>query len=177
VVTEGLGIDIGPRMCYATPEGGGGLGRGVMGRSVRTTLQKTIAAATAGFVLGIAGVALAGTAYSAYGYYTVAGTQYRNRAIVTTTTWGAWASTYAGTYPYKTVPAGYLGMLCRLYNSSGVLVRQDGYYYNSSPCIGVEQPGSHTTVRGNYYSYGKTQAWNGSGYATYLTFKSPNQTY
>lgn len=67
----------------------------------------------------------------------------------------------------------------RLYkDNTGALCKQTSYSYNPSsqntwfsdettaPSCGV----------GNYYSYGVTRAFNGNGYNSYYTFKSPNVT-
>lgn len=148
---------------------------GIRGRAI----QLVMAGMIAGLVLGSSVPAFAGHAYSSYGYYTVYGIGYRNQAGVHTTSYSCWATTSVGCYPARNVPAGYMGALARLYNSSGSLVRQSSWQYNGSSLGGMSVLTSdpYSLPTGVYYSLGQSRAWNGSGYATYNTFRSPNQNY
>lgn len=122
--------------------------------------------------------AFAGTAYSNYSYFTDGGYGYRNRAIIRTSTYGASAETYIGSYPEVTRPAGWYGALARLYNDSGVLVLQDGYTYSSVPCLGIGiSTATYSAVHDNYKSYGVSKSWNGSSYIGHATWSSPYQTF
>jgi hypothetical protein len=82
-------------------------------------------------------------------------------------------------YPSKNVPAGYMGVLCRLYNSSNALQKQAGYFYNDSSCsgIGYNTGPPYTGAHGAYYSYGVSRGYNGNGYDSYYAYKSPFQNY
>jgi hypothetical protein len=103
---------------------------------------------------------------------------YRNRAIIRTSTYGASAETYIGSYPEVTRPAGWYGALARLYNDSGVLVLQDGYTYSSVPCLGIGiSTATYSAVHDNYKSYGVSKSWNGSSYIGHATWSSPYQTF
>jgi len=126
-----------------------------------------------------AGAVLAGTASSNwFNYGPVNGYYYENAAIVVTGSSGAWATTIAETSNKQTVPAGYVGAQARLYNSEGSLKLSSNWMYNSSSNVtGVQPSTSIYTTRGTYYSSGFSQAYNGSGYNNYGTYRSPNQTY
>jgi len=128
-------------------------------------------------ILTIVVSALAGTAYSNYSNFTCGDYGYRNRAEVMTDSYGARAATYIGSYPEVTRPAGWYGALARLYNDAGTLVKQEGYRYNDSACVGYKVWTGNYTVRGNYYSYGVSKSWTGSAYHGHATWKSPLQTY
>ncbi|MDP2400824.1 MAG: hypothetical protein Q8M66_02495 [Actinomycetota bacterium] len=145
----------------------------------RRTARMLLVGLVAGFVLGAAIPAFAGIAYSSYGYYTVYGIGYRNRASVYTYSDRGFAATDVFTYPAQNVPSGYMGALARLYNSSGTLVRQSTWRYNSGSAsgLGATTSDSYTIPTGVYYSLGQSRAWNGSGYTTYNTFRSPNQNF
>ena len=132
---------------------------------------------TAGMLTGIVVPAFAGTAYSSYSYFTDGGYGYRNRAIVTTNTYGAVARTLIGSYPVVTRPAGWYGALARLYNDSGTLVKSNGYIYSSSACVETEIWTSPYTVRDSYKSQGVSKSWTGSAYVGHATWSSPYQTY
>lgn len=89
--------------------------------------------------------------------------------------------TYVEAYPsgQGNVPTGWIGVRTRLYNSSGDLKASKGYEYSSSPCVGMSlltQP-PYSGAHDAYYSYGLTRAWNGYGYSTYGSFRSPNQNW
>lgn len=121
--------------------------------------------------------ALGGTADSSYHYFTDGSYGYRNMATVMTDSYGARAKTFIGAYPEVTRPAGWFGALARLYNDAGTLVKQNGYIYNDSACVAYAVWSGNYTVRDNYYSYGVSKSWNGSGYVGHATYHSPMQTY
>jgi len=130
-------------------------------------------------VLALAGAApaFAGTAYSSWSYFTCGSYGYKNQATVTTDAYDARASTWLWSNPIAIRPAGWYGALARLYNDSGVLVKQAGYYYSSSEGNGVGIKTAGYTVHGSYYSYGITKSWTGSDYHGHATWTSPRQTY
>lgn len=109
------------------------------------------------------------------------GIQYRNQAtiVVNGTGWsGAVAYTGAYTYPSRNVPAGYIGVLARLYRGT-TLVKQAGYFYNDTSLSGMSRSTwpPYTAVHAAYYSYGATRAYNGNGYNSFYTYKSPSLNY
>jgi hypothetical protein len=72
-------------------------------------------------------------------------------------------------------PAGYMGADGRLYGPTSGLCEDGGWVYNNAA---TNQEEGHTTFgsycgTGNYYSYGYTRAYNGNGYNTKGTDKSP----
>lgn len=131
-----------------------------------------------GLVLGSAGVAWATTATSPYGYYgPIFGYQYYNQANVTTTSTGANATTWVGSYQDAAIPVGYMGEIARLYNSNGVLETYSSWTYNASAVYAMAVTSPNDSFHQSYYSYGITAAYNGNGYDYYYTFKSPNVSY
>jgi hypothetical protein len=129
----------------------------------------------------MSGLAEASTVYGQYGYYgPYAGKSYNNRSYVLWYTTGyryiqarSEANSRSGT-----VPAGWIGVLPRLYKSNGSLCKQPSdYSYTSTPAVGFDVPTSGDCGSGTYYSYGVTKAWNGNGYNAVYTFVSPNANY
>jgi hypothetical protein len=136
----------------------------------------------AGVLIGAtAGVAIAGVAYGIWGYYgPTLGYDYKNRNTIVTSSgspYGAWAYTEVCNQHSGNIPAGYMGAYARLYDEAGTLKAQRGWYYNDGPAWGISVVTLPYYVHGTYYSKGLTRAYNGSGYSTYATFRSPNQTY
>ncbi len=88
---------------------------------------------------------------------------------------GSWAYTIAETANGNDAPAGYMGVIARLYNSSDILVASSGndYYYYNSPSSNIVESTPIISGSGNYYSQGKVQFYNGSTYTPYTTTKSP----
>jgi len=150
-------------------------------RRPRLRGRVAIGAALAGLILGLsAGPALAGTAYSSWGYFSVAGTSYRNMAYVyadTTGSGSAKASTDAGPTS-GTVGSGWVGARGRLFTSGGSLSCEGSNTYNSSSLTTSQVVTGASCWRyshGAWYSYGVALGWNGSGYNSVYTFVSPNQ--
>jgi hypothetical protein len=132
------------------------------------------------FVTGLlvgGGVAAAnaGTADSAYGYYTVAGHQYRNQAVVATNPGAAAASTGTGWSAGGTT-AGWAGSRGRLFTSGGSLSCEGSNTYNGTTGTDAVGVSCRKTGSGSWYSYGVSLGWNGSGYTSFYTYQSPNQT-
>jgi len=82
----------------------------------------------------------------------------------------------------RTAPAGYIGILARVYNSSGVLYSSNSMAYNSNTI----SMGAFDNIcayaaaipKGAYYSSGYEYIWNTSVPGSYNSFqppKSPNQ--
>ncbi len=73
--------------------------------------------------------------------------------------------------------AGYMGAVGKLYNSSGVLLLETGYSYNSVYASGMTVYASTWTSHGTFYSRGWSRAWDGYSYHACQTYQSPYQTY
>jgi len=125
------------------------------------------------------GVATAGQAVSAYGYYTVNGVDYKNWAAVNTNP-GYNHQAYSVTLvspTNKSIAGGWAGAAPRIYKN-GALVCSEGYTYNSGTLAknGVLNPaGCFYNTVAVWYTQGVTRGWTGSGYASYWTFNSPSQ--
>lgn len=111
-------------------------------------------------------------AVSSNKYATVNGRDYKFYATAGNTSGYPWASTHLQC-DSGSVPVGHMGVLAGLYNSNGTLVKQSGWYYNANVQFGI---GVYTqgTGSGHFYSFGKVAIYNGNGYNTYDTTKSPN---
>ena len=123
--------------------------------------------------------ALAGSATSAVGYYTVAGHQYLNYASVygDTTNHFSDSTTFAGPYSGSS-PAGWVGTRGRHFTSGGALSCEGTTTYNTSTLQSYQTWYSSSCTRsgvGTWYSYGVSAAWTGSAYQSVFTFKSPYQ--
>lgn len=107
------------------------------------------------------------------------GKTYQNRAtiVTVTSTHKATASTSTGPSGFH-APAGWVSSRGRLFTSGGALSCEGVNEYNDSQLengtVVVGYSCTHTGT-GTWYSYGVSQAWNGSGYTAFYTFKSPNQ--
>ena len=132
-----------------------------------------------GLFVGLgASAAYAGTAYSAWGYFTTNGINYRNQAVIITnpSTNAVGSNTYLGS-TNTTLPSGWGGNRARTFNSSNVMVCQSGIFYNSGsiPAGSYYSNACGVTAVGAFYGYGVTWGWTGSSYSAVYTFKSPNQ--
>lgn len=116
----------------------------------------------------------AGTAYGSWGGYSVGGRDYQNRAWVSTSTGSAGART--DVRPTSgCAPSGYMGARARLFNSGGSLIQESSIVYNSVCANSMTVP-TNRSASGTWYSYGITWGFNGSGYNSFYTFVSPNQS-
>lgn len=130
-----------------------------------------------GVILGLSSVPVfAGTTESSWGYYgPISGYSYKNRALLDVSTDGQNAVTSCYKDESGTVPTGYIGAQARLFKDDS-LYKYSTMEYNTSAVSGVvARTGYFKGGSGTYYSYGITAAYNGSGYDTYYTFKSPSQ--
>jgi len=132
----------------------------------------------AGAFIGVsAGTAFADTD-SIWAYYTTNGITYKNRASMSSGG-GLTARVRAQTDPTQSVPAGYIGLLPRMYyQSNNALCRQNSdYTYTDSSMVGMDigTSGGGCGAGLAFYSYGLTAAWNSSNssYVPYYTAKSP----
>ena len=146
-------------------------------RIARTAVGALVAAVV--FAIGFTAAAWAGTATSAYGYYSEGGIDYRNYAAVNTNpsyNHQAYAVTLVS--PRNTAaPAGWMGAAPRLYRN-GSLYCAGTYTYNSSTVAqyGVLNPLGCVYYQENVWSsQGATRGWNGSSYGSWWTFMTPNQ--
>lgn len=138
-----------------------------------------VAAFVGAFLFGfVPTAASAGTANSGTGTFTTNGIGYQNYASVRTSPGSAIAYTYTG--PRSTsVASGWVGSRGRLFTSGGALSCESansfsrvtlgaGAYWSGTSCT---RGGS-----GNWYSYGVSLTYTGSGYATTYTFQSQQQS-
>lgn len=146
-----------------------------MGRRRVTTLLT--AALLTGLMVGggFTAATAVGQATSQTASFTVNGKTYRDFALVKTTSTVATGETRG--WGLTTVSAGWLGVNGRLFRSSGAMVGESGFYYNGSTMAGgtVLINGVDYVTTGTFYSYGVVRGWNGSGYNSYYTFKTPYQ--
>jgi hypothetical protein len=128
-----------------------------------------------GAMFSVAAPALAG-AYGQKGYYgPLAGENYWNQNYVDTSP-RIYASTTVSTNGTGTAPGGYMGVYARLYKGSSLCATR-GWNYNSGSASALTVPTlGEGCGGGNYNSHGLTQGWHGTGYYTYGSFASPNQT-
>jgi hypothetical protein len=146
----------------------------------RTRIAAALAAAFLGaFLFGFVPTAAnAGTANSAVGTFTTSGVGYQNYASVRTSSGSALAYTYTG--PRSTsVASGWVGSRGRLFTGGGALYCEGANSF-SSVTLGAGSYWSGTSCSaggsGNWYSYGVSLTYTGSGYATTYTFQSPQQS-
>lgn len=104
---------------------------------------------------------------------TVNGYSYKNQAQVDNSYTAA--STNVATTDESNAPAGYMGAWAGLYESNGTLCKQSSWFYNPVSAAGESTVtnGSYCGA-GNYYSYGRSEAYTGSGYDAYYTYLSPD---
>lgn len=154
------------------------------GKPERSGGRRRIAAVLAGtfvaaFLVGVApGLAYAGTANSGVGVFgPVYGHTYQNYASVITSGGSANARTYSGPTG-SSVPSGYVGSRGRLFTSGGALSCEGSNDYNTQALSSGTYWNGLSCYRyssGAWYSYGVSLAFNGSGYNSNYTFRSPNQ--
>lgn len=147
----------------------------------RRTALMLAGALLTGMIVGAgSSMAMAGTASSANGYFSVNGINYSDYAYVSTSPGSVGAGTLIkGTN--TSVPSGWAGANARLFTSSGSLYYETGFIYNGGSMYAggylSQATGDFGVSRGsNWYSYGVVRGWNGGGYNSYYTFQSPNQT-
>lgn len=119
-------------------------------------------------------IALAASATSSKSTQNVNGYSYTYLSSVHNDSSSTWAAT--DVQATTTVPTGYMGVLPRLYNSSGTLVKSGSWTYNESAYSGMSVLSGDYSLSGTYYSCGQVSLYNGNGYSTYNTNKSPNLT-
>lgn len=84
------------------------------------------------------------------------------------------ASVTVATDDKSNKPIGYMGMLARLYTSSGALRTSSDWRYSDVPCYSASQYTNYVRDKGTYYSKGQVKMYNGNGYNTYTSNSSPN---
>jgi hypothetical protein len=148
-------------------------------RSARPRIIAALVAAFVGaFLFGFVPTAAnAGTANSGVGTFTTNGIGYQNYATIRTSTGSALAYTYTGPRS-QSVASGWVGSRGRLFTGGGALSCEGANSY-STTTVGAGAYWSGTsctrTSSGNWYSYGVSLTYTGSGYATTYTFQSPQQ--
>jgi hypothetical protein len=132
-----------------------------------------------GALLSFASLAAAGDAWGSYGYYgPQSGVNYANINQIWTTQTTISAYTYVSAGPSPIASNGFIGVRPRLFKSNGALCYDWGsYFYNSGQTAWFGAQVSSHCGNAACYAHGYTQAWHGTGYYTYGSFKSPNQNY
>ena len=116
----------------------------------------------------------ADNAVGSYSYVTVFGHEYEYHSSVTVNSGKVWSHTLIKSNEGENLPSGYMGVHARLYNSSGTLVAYSGWVYNNTSCGGISNMTSrYYTNSGDYYGRGQVKIYNGNGYNTYTTTRSP----
>ncbi|MDI6707263.1 MAG: hypothetical protein QME73_13590 [Bacillota bacterium] len=122
--------------------------------------------------------AFAADTASPYKEFDVNGDTYKNRAEImdySSGLGGLQARTYVGRVSSGSVPAGYLGVKCGLYaDNNGTLVSSTDWIYSSVSCVGFSSGGDLYKQSGNYYSRGSSRVYDGDGYVTTSTYRSPS---
>lgn len=148
----------------------------------RSNIKIVISVFLLGILLGISSnVVVAATAESPYGYIgPILGYSYRNKATIFDSYYEyehGRIETLLETNPStQYVPTGYMGAQARLFNTSDSLVLSSKMNYTISSTFAVSWGLNITTplTPGYYYSMGATDVYNGDGYSSYRTFKTPN---
>jgi hypothetical protein len=142
---------------------------------VRRHVKLAIGSLVFGTAMGIAGVAVAGSAYGSFGYYgPQAGYSYKNQNSVLTGSGSPQGFVNAITQDNSNAPGGYMGGLSRLY-TNGALCASGDTMYNSGAQPSLQVVVGHDCGTGAYHAEGTTYAWTGSGYNSYSSFPSPDQ--
>lgn len=145
----------------------------------RRILHRVVAFACLGsLVFTAGGQALAGVATGSTSKFSVNGVNYTADSSVATgrlKSGTPWAAGYGWIQPSKMVAPGWLGSDGRLFNSSGALVKDGGFTYNSIRCGGMDVSSPSYYKKGTYYAYSIVRAWNGKSYYTHYTYRSPSQ--
>lgn len=119
-------------------------------------------------------MANAASSSSPWLYYSCYSKNYCNISTIVVSPSGASAISQANCTSGK-VPPGYIGVCPRLYNGNDQLCQSVDWQYNSTTTkVKQVSTGEHTVGGQSYYSFGMTRAYNGSGYKTYYTYKSPS---
>lgn len=140
---------------------------------------RTLCASVLALLLGLTVAVTAAHAATAHGnwrsYGPVNGWSYEHRAHITVPfpSGGIVAATTGGN-----APTGYIGINPRSYTASGQLCAFGSWAYNDGPASRYGGSSGFTNCgRGNYYGQGLTRAYNGNGYNTYTTLRSPQLTW
>lgn len=112
------------------------------------------------------------TSSSGKRYFNVYGVSYHNYTEIITV--GSNRATGRTTVmANKTVPAGYMGVHCNLYDAStNKVVKTADWTTNSSSAVGYSTNATIDKV-GRYYTKGTTKVYNGNGYDIYGANQSP----
>lgn len=147
----------------------------MINRKARVILSVLI---TSILLVSSATVALANVESQTKYYGPVGGYSYSNCATADVCGLNVSASVNVSVRGASQVPAGYMGCMPGLYNSSGTLLIQGEWVYNSvaagSMCTNTRLINPAT---GAYYSRGITAAFNGDGYDCYESYRTPNINY
>lgn len=139
-------------------------------------ISNSIKVGVAAFLLGgflTAGAQAASAVDGQVSSYSTFGYSYQNYSSMQNTSANAVASTTVRNANSENMPGGYMGVNARIFTSGGTEKGESGFKYTNGPSSAFSVPYLYGPS-GTYYSYGVTRAYNGNGYNSYYTFKSPN---
>ena len=116
--------------------------------------------------------AFADNAYSPWVSATVYGIRYQHQSGVYADSSHASSSAHCKAQQY--LPAGYIGVYPRLYNSSGVLLKYSNWTYSPANVGGIGISTDDYYGTGTFYGQGRVSMYNGNGYSIYTTNRTPN---
>lgn len=120
-------------------------------------------------------VAYAGNASSSTSYPYIGGVTFENWATVNTSPGSARSMSLMGHNDGST-PVGHAGARGRLFTSGGSLSCEGSNTYNSATNMFAAGTSCWRSTSGTWYGYGVVYGWDGTSYAAYYTFKTPNQS-
>lgn len=141
-------------------------------------IKSALFGALVGGVVGWGGgLAYASTVFANPGYIgPINGINYVNNTSIENSP-DRQVSTIIGKNGSGTVPTTWMGARARSFkNSNDTLCNQGNWGYNASPAATFAKAagvGASGCGVGYYYSYGVTQEYNGNGYNSHFTYKSP----
>lgn len=160
--------------------------QGVRGAVSRTAHRSGVVAGVLAFTalvsISAAPVALASAPVaSSLSYYgPLAGYSYKNANLmfdyyVNNCCTTAMARTTVARDGAGNIPAGYMGAAVKAYRSNGALCfSHNSYSYNYIPQDSFYDEEGTYCGAGYFFTQGFTQSWNGNGYNSYGTFRTPN---
>lgn len=136
-------------------------------------VRKSVAGLVLGSVLG-SGAAAAHAAFysSSVGQFTGAGRTYNTQAVLNTDSSPDLASTFVSVQGGP-APAGWLGSQARTFLENGAFCGEGSFYYSSSATSTTSSNLGMGCGAQRYFSWGVTKGWNGNGYNTVYTFRTP----
>jgi hypothetical protein len=129
-----------------------------------------------GALFAMPNAAFAGNADGARAVFTVNGQSYVDYSTILTSSGSEYANTATGPSS-GTVATGYLGSRGRLFNDAGTMQCQSAIAYNTQSLVAGQYWNGQcaNSLHGNFYSYGVSFGWNGSGYNASYNFRTVSQ--